>query len=266
LGVWEFPGSGPTVLFAHATGFHARCWDQIVCRLPVAWRVIAVDLRGHGRSFQAVRRPTRWKQFGEDVAAIAQTLGLRDAIGVGHSMGGHSVLHSVTLRPETYGSLLLLDPVVMPPRFYGTPLMNDHYTRKRRNQWSSGEEMFERYQSRAPFSTWDRETLHDYCRYALREGTTVLACDPDFEASIYEACSDAESNLHPDLPKISCPALVIRSKFDMGEGEFDMNWSPCDPGLAGLLPKGRDYQAGTGHFIPMEDPGLVADAILQLGE
>jgi pimeloyl-ACP methyl ester carboxylesterase len=40
----------PVILLLHATGFHARCWDQVVRALPPGFRVIAVDMRGHGRS------------------------------------------------------------------------------------------------------------------------------------------------------------------------------------------------------------------------
>ena len=34
LAVWEWPGDSPTLLFAHATGFHGRCWDHIVQHFP----------------------------------------------------------------------------------------------------------------------------------------------------------------------------------------------------------------------------------------
>lgn len=262
LGVWEFAGDGPTALLAHATGFHARCWDQIVHRLPSDWRVIAVDLRGHGRSSEApVMRPTRWKQFGADLAAVAQALNLREVVGLGHSMGGHATAHAAFLRPETYQSLVLLDPVILPSQYYGGRLMTNHYARKRRNVWASGEEMFERFQSRPPFDAWHRETLHDYCSHALRGN--ALACDPDFEASIYEACSDAESNLHGELGAVSCPVLLMRSKHEMGDGEFDMNWSPCDPQLARKLPNALDFKLDCGHFIPMEVPDQVASMVLK---
>ena len=259
LGVWEFAGPGPTAILAHATGFHARCWDRIVARLPRHWRIIALDFRGHGRSHRAVKRPTRWKQFGEDLAAVAEALDIQGAIGVGHSMGGHATVLAAALRPETYSSLLLLDPVILPLEYYGTTFMTEHYARKRRNQWSSWEEMFERHQCRPPFDAWDRNVLRDYCRYSL-DGTS-LACDPDFEASIYEACSDPESNLHAELATIACPVLVMRSKYDIGEGEFDMNWSPCDPKLAHRMPNARDQKVDCSHYIPMEAPDLVAATI-----
>ena len=42
LAVFERPGDGPPILFVHATGFHARCWNQVVARIP-EWRCIAVE-------------------------------------------------------------------------------------------------------------------------------------------------------------------------------------------------------------------------------
>ncbi len=50
-----WPGEGDPVLLLHATGFHARCWDEIVRRLP-GRPVYAVDLPCHGLS-DAVRPP-----------------------------------------------------------------------------------------------------------------------------------------------------------------------------------------------------------------
>ena len=49
LAVTEWPGSGDPILMLHATGFHSRCWDQVVKRL-LGQHVYAVDLRFHGRT------------------------------------------------------------------------------------------------------------------------------------------------------------------------------------------------------------------------
>ena len=32
IALWEWPGEGPPVFFCHATGFHARIWDQVIAR------------------------------------------------------------------------------------------------------------------------------------------------------------------------------------------------------------------------------------------
>jgi pimeloyl-ACP methyl ester carboxylesterase len=49
LSVLEWQGEGDPILLLHATGFHSRCWNQVVEHLP-GQHVFAVDLRFHGGS------------------------------------------------------------------------------------------------------------------------------------------------------------------------------------------------------------------------
>ena len=72
LTVVDWVGDSPPLLFAHATGFHARCWDEVIRRLP-GRRSHAIDMRGHGRS-EKPALPYDWWRFGEDVAAVARAL------------------------------------------------------------------------------------------------------------------------------------------------------------------------------------------------
>src|SRR5215472_138254 len=83
LAAWEWPGADPPLLFAHATGFHGRCWDRIIEFFP-GRRCIAIDARGHGHSSKPAP-PYHWRAFGPDLVAVANYFGVRDAIGVGHS-------------------------------------------------------------------------------------------------------------------------------------------------------------------------------------
>jgi lipase len=263
LAVWEWPGEAPALLFAHATGFHGRCWDEVIRRLP-GRRAIAVELRGHGRSAKPAP-PYRWRDFGSDVAEIARWLELRDAVGVGHSMGGHSMTIAAASCPEAFASLLLIDPVIFPPEEYGAPLRNDSsYVAKRRNEWTSPAEMFERFRARPPFALWRPEVLRDYCDYGLlpRNGGYELACPPAIEASIYGACNEPSANPYELLGRIDQPVTVIRGGIPWNLEKFDLAASPTAPGLASNFPRGRDVLLeGRSHYIPMETPELVAAAL-----
>jgi lipase len=260
LAVWDWPGDGPPILFAHATGFHGRCWDAVIRRLP-GRRAIAVELRGHGRSAKP-EPPYHWRDFGEDVAEIARQLGLRGAVGVGHSMGGHSMVIAAARRPEAFASLLLVDPVIFPPEVYGQAQRDDSsYIRKRRNEWSSPEEMIERFRGRPPFVHWDPEVLRDYCEFGLlpENGRFVLACPPAIEASIYAACNHPDADPYGLLSKIEQPVTVMRGGIPWNLEKFDLAASPTAPDLAGRFRRGRDLLLeGRSHYIPMEAPGLVA--------
>ena len=265
LAIWDWPGSGPPLLFVHATGFHARCWDQMIRAFPDR-RAIAIDLRGHGRSSKPAP-PYPWLDFGIDLAAAADNLELTGATGIGHSMGGHTLVAALVQRPATCAKLLLIDPTIFPREYYGLPPGDSSYIARRRNEWSSPEEMYERYRDRPPFSQWRTEVLRDYCEFGLlpKDGGFVLACPPEVEASIYPRCVDPESDLYEVIPSITAPVTVMRAGIQWIPGVFNLNASPTAPDLASRFRQGRDIVLeGRGHYIPMEVPELVVEALNRL--
>lgn len=267
--VWEWPGTEPAVLLCHATGFHSRCWDQVVAGLA-GHRVIAFDMRGHGRSSKPAP-PYAWRSFGQDLAALAASLGLRGALGVGHSIGGHAMTLAAALNPSAFSSLILLDPVIFPEKAYTGPWTGAWIMSKRRNYWASPQEMFERFENRAPFASWHRQVLRDYCEYGLlpHDDGFVLACSPEVEASIYEHNSMPESNIYAEIATIEIPVRVVRSSKRY-EGGADMAASPTSSNLAARFRCGTDLRLeGVTHLIPMEAPALVTELIresLQQGQ
>jgi pimeloyl-ACP methyl ester carboxylesterase len=265
------PVGAPQILLVHATGFHARCWDQTVAALPDGYHVIALDMRGHGRSDKT--GPYVWKTFGEDLEAFVGGLQIRNAIGVGHSMGGHCVAQVAGRIPAAFCRLLLVDPVIFDPEAYASDRHSafekpeDHPVARRRERWSSWEEMYERFAERLPFSRWQPAVLADYCRYGLlpdpHGGGFMLACPAVVEASIY--LGNMQTDIHRLLPEVKVPVVVLRAKGrEPGDtAVMDFSKSPTWPGLAAALPRGRDvFLPDHTHFIPMEDPSLVARFII----
>jgi non-heme chloroperoxidase len=84
-------GSGQPVVFSHGWPLDADAWeDQMFFLASRGYRCIAHDRRGNGRSSQP------WTgndldTYADDLAALVETLDLRDAIHVGHSTGGGEV-------------------------------------------------------------------------------------------------------------------------------------------------------------------------------
>jgi pimeloyl-ACP methyl ester carboxylesterase len=262
LAVWDWPGRNPAILFAHATGFHGRCWDQIARRFP-DHRRLAVEFRGHGRSSKP-EPPYHWGTFGRDLAAMAEQLNVEDAVGVGHSMGGHSVVWAAALRPKTFAALLLIDPTIFPPEYYGQALLDVSFVRRRRNHYQSREEMFERFRRRAPFVSWQPEILRDYCEFGLvPEGDGfVLACPPEVEADIYSHSTEPDANLYREIPGVAQPVVILRGGSLARLGAFELSASPTAPDLASKFAQGRDvHLKERTHFIPMEWPEGVAEEI-----
>lgn len=265
LAYWEWPGEGPTLLFVHATGFHARCWDEVIRHFPNR-HAIAPDLRGHGRSAKP-DPPYHWQAFGRDLVLFAEALDLRGGIGIGHSMGGHTLVSAAAQRPETFAKLLLLDPTIWMQARYGHPPLDSSFIERRRNVWKSPEEMYERFAGRVPFSRWKPEVLRDYCNFGIipNGGEFILACPPAVERSIYGHSTEAEADLHPVIPSIRQPVMVVRGGIPFTAEFFNLDSSPTDPTLASQFPNARDLLLeGRSHYIPMETPEQVAEWITAL--
>lgn len=266
LAVWDWPGDGPPLVFVHATGFHGRCWDAVIRRLP-GRRALAVELRGHGRSSKP-DPPYHWRAFGHDLAQLAGRLELRGAIGIGHSSGGHAIVLLAALAPEALDRLLAIDPTIFPKERYGQAPLDASFTLRRKNHWHSVEEMVERLSAKPAFATWQPEVLRDYCAYGLlpRDHHLVLACPPAVEASIYAESTAAEASLWAEIPNIRQPVTVMRAGKLRRVGAFDLSASPTAPELAASFPQGRDLVLeGHSHYIPMEDPEAVAREVVGVG-
>ncbi|MDE0421915.1 MAG: alpha/beta hydrolase [Gammaproteobacteria bacterium] len=261
----------PTVLMLHATGFHARCWDGVIRGMAESMHVIAVDQRGHGRSTKAP--PYNWAEFGADAAAFVEALDLDGIIGVGHSMGGHAIVQAAGAHANRFRALLLVDPVILDPAAYAAPpsfrSAREHPVARRRNRWTSPEEMFERFKDRYPFSLWVPEILMDYCRFGLlADGDDfVLGCPAEVEASIY--MGSAGRDIRNAIRSVAQPVVVLRARGrtprGLDGGAMDFSRSPTWPGLAEAFPNGCDvHHPELSHFIPMQAPGLVAEHIEDL--
>tara|TARA_B100001123_G_scaffold209466_2_gene236970 strand:- start:832 stop:1737 length:906 start_codon:yes stop_codon:yes gene_type:complete len=260
LAFFERDGLEPTLLFAHATGFHARCWDAVMEGL--AERSIALDLRGHGRSSKPTP-PYPWSDFANDIAAFCEILGLKNLIGVGHSMGGAAIATAAAMQPRTFSSLLLVDPVLMKPSTYDrTPTAEgEHFVARRRNAWTSPEEMIERFRKRDPFRSWEPRVLRDYCEHGLlaepHSKQYTLACPPAIEAAVYTG--NQMWNPYPLLSNLDLPVTILRAPSPATEQQMNMMSSPTWPGLVSHLPNAEEIVLSeNSHFIPMEAPGLVA--------
>lgn len=264
----ERRGVEPTLLLIHATGFHARVWDQVVARLGDR-HVIALELRGHGRSGFAPFNS--WQDFGEDVTAAARVLDLQDAIGVGHSMGAHALIHAAAMLPGSFSRLVLIDPTLFAPEAYlHVPNVSNapHPVSLRKYHFQSPEEMFQRFADKVPYLAFQKEALRDYCVHGLLPAPDGkgfhLACAPSTEGQIYNSAR-RDRTLYTSIRAIDLPVRVIRARAsDPTILPFDTLGSPTWPAVAKEFRRGEDiHLPERTHMLPMEDPQLTADLISQ---
>lgn len=86
---------------------------QVEHYLP-SHRCVSVDLRGHGTS-DAPEQQYTVEGFADDVAFLCDEIGVKDAVLVGHSMGGAIVAGLAARRPDLAHSVVMLDPAILFP-------------------------------------------------------------------------------------------------------------------------------------------------------
>lgn len=104
---YEDHGTGIPVLLIHGLGSSALDWEYQLPALT-GFRVIAVDLRGHGRSTRGAV-PISMELFADDLAALLDHLGAEPAHVVGLSLGGGVAFQLALDRPGLVRSLTIVN-------------------------------------------------------------------------------------------------------------------------------------------------------------
>jgi pimeloyl-ACP methyl ester carboxylesterase len=106
---YEIYGAGePTLVFVHGWSCDARYWRAQLPHFAKNYRVVTLDLAGHGHS-GTKRLQYTMSAFGEDVQAVTEATGSRSVILIGHSMGGSVIAEAARLMPNRVIGLIGID-------------------------------------------------------------------------------------------------------------------------------------------------------------
>jgi pimeloyl-ACP methyl ester carboxylesterase len=112
---YEDLGAGdPPLLLVHGWGTDRSLFAPLATCFRGRNRVVAVDVRGFGES-DAPARPYTIGGCADDLAFIAQRLGLSPAVVVGHSMGGLIALDFAARHGHRVAATVLLEAMVVAP-------------------------------------------------------------------------------------------------------------------------------------------------------
>lgn len=101
-------GQQPIVLI-HGWCGEAGQWEEQMKALAPRYRVVAMDLPGHGKSAGAVRERWTIADYGADVARLLEAEDLKDAVLVGHAMGGQVALEAGVHGAERVAGVVGVD-------------------------------------------------------------------------------------------------------------------------------------------------------------
>jgi len=106
---YDVMGSGDTLLiFVHGWSCDRSYWREQVPVFAGAYRVVAIDLGGHGAS-PADRDDWSIESFGQDVAAVAAAVDADHVVLIGHSMGGPVVLDAAARLGDRVAGIIGVD-------------------------------------------------------------------------------------------------------------------------------------------------------------
>jgi haloacetate dehalogenase len=264
-------GSGPPVLMLHGYPQNHLTWRHVAPALAEDHTVVLADLRGYGDSGKpdpdASGLVYSKRAMAGDQVGLMRRLGFESFQLVGHDRGARTGHRLVLDHPGAVTRFAVVDIV---PTQYAlrhltlTSVMLNY-------QWfflATGRGIPEHMIAADP-GFWVREqtaqlsgagasiepeVMADYIR-CFRDPRAIAAVCADFRASPGADLAHDEESIAAGQ-KVQCPVLVIwGTQLASGPGyDPPASWQPYAPDVRGVA-------APTGHFVPEEAPGLVADAL-----
>ncbi|MDQ1468407.1 MAG: hypothetical protein QOH10_2822 [Actinomycetota bacterium] len=246
-------GTGAPIVLSHGVTLSVRTWVLQLISLPQqGFRVIAFDHRGHGDS-ELGSTGFSVDNLGDDIRSVVEGLDLRDAVLVGHSMGGVAVQ-----------SFLLRHPEVAAERVKGVVLLSTLGRVPLSGARAKGlRAMIERLGDLAPDSTrlWASPNL-GFVLARLGFGRDAKPSHVELVRRMMLDCAADTRRESPlalfgfdltaRLPEVRIPTLVIG-------GTADVITPPAESRrLAELIPGARlEMLQGGGHMLMLERTEVV---------
>jgi 2-(acetamidomethylene)succinate hydrolase len=256
-------GEGPTVLLLHGVTANAYVWLPVMEELAAAYRVVAVDQRGHGRTGPVAGGEYDAAAYAGDVAAVAAALGAGPIVVVGHSLGARNAVVAGSRFPHRVAGVVAID---FTP-FIEVEVLDAVEQRVRAGMRSFADEadlrgyLAGRY-PRVPPEARERRLRYGYvatgagvvegARAGDRGADDGLRPLADPQAMV-RTCEGLRDDLAPELAALAVPALVVRGGASAVVSAAALAATArLRPDLEFALVESAD------HYVPEEQPAEVA--------
>ncbi len=227
--------STPPVVAIHGAGGLGRYWGNQLVGLSRVKRFVTFDLPGHGRSTGPTH--TTIAEGAQRVEAIMDVLNIKQAVLIGHSMGGAIALWMSRQLPDRVRALVLVGT--------GARLrVHPHILNGIHTDWNATARLITHW-SYAPGTS---PLVLDTATADLRD------VDPQVVHSDYAACNAFD--MMDEIGNIAAPALVTVGEHDR------MTLPTYAQQLARVLPNATlEIIPHAGHMAMLEVPNAVNEAV-----
>jgi len=271
--VLEWSCDGVPLILLHGFSNEAHIWDDFAPEVAPFYRVLAVDLRGHGKSDWDPEARYEYERHVDDLECVTEALGIERAVIVGHSFGSRVATLFAARHPERMAGLVIVDAGPETDRRGSARIRMD--VEEHLDPSFGSVEEFETYLAHA----YPAATATAIARMAVHgvkpreDGRFVLRMDPALRGAVGsrlsadEMAKQEEENtraLWSALEKIPCPTLVVR-----GAASDILSAEVADKMVEEALPKGELAVVGqAGHSVMTDNPRGFRDAVCRfvLGE
>lgn len=192
----------PTLILLHGIARHAHTFDHLASNLARDYRVIALDMRGHGDSGWSPEGAYLVEDYVKDLVGLVEQLGLRKLTLLGNSTGGRVVQVFAGLHPDLVERLIVED--VGPERPQDIADSFARRVQQEANGWASEDELV------AQLLMQNRRTpeplLRTYAHFGLKpqaNGRLVWKRDPNLVKGF------VSTELWAQVSRITSPTLYV---------------------------------------------------------
>jgi pimeloyl-ACP methyl ester carboxylesterase len=258
LAVWDVEGSSPdapTVVLSHGWTNSHEVWLPVTRRLhEEGYRVVLIDQRGHGESTRGTA-PLSIDTLAHDFAQVLTALDVRDAVLVGHSMGGITIMSLASYRPD-----------VLRERARATVLVST--SAQSSNDRTARGARFVGGLAGSTVLTRAMNTRNGHLLVRGAFGTDPVRSHMVLTRDLFTSCNGpvrggflvslATVDLVEGIASIDMPTTVIVGSRDT------LTWPKKADQIVGAVPGSRLVTVkDRGHMLPLEDPDAVTDEIVR---
>jgi len=244
----------PDIVCVHGYTGSADAFNALARHLKDRYRILALDVRGHGESAWSPAGAYRYADQASDLAEFAQRLGFEKFVLIGTSMGGIIAMAYAAEHADRLSGLMIND--IGPDAEAGTQRITQ-MVGSRPDEFATLEEAMAYRRSVSPIlAARSAEDQRELALGVLRRGSGGKwgwKMDPAYIRQRVEHGPPARPPLWPVLQALPCPTLVVWGT------ESDVLSEAQVLRMVDVLPRGELVRvAGIGHAPTLVEPAVLA--------